>query len=275
MPGRRDADMHPLPAAQEDEQVVVVEFPVSLQDRPGKPPGVAQGERQVVGPIDVPEEPVSPARAVIAPLRAFPHQVVSEVLPEGEMRQEGFAVEFRLRVAFGIAGEGGLPVNRPALLGPMSDDAEAEWGRGFMVGRSLPAPGSMPSGLVALRLSSRSRLHPGRLPLARARPRRSSSGRKARRRGLDADHLEASDSVEFLAVVASPECHLGDDDDAFGKGSLKLLQARHAELAQVALGERDCGFAEPDVMPEAPAGVLAVEHLERELVTRRAPLGVE
>ncbi len=41
MPCRRDADMHPLPATQEDEQVGVVEFAVTLQDRPGKPPGIA------------------------------------------------------------------------------------------------------------------------------------------------------------------------------------------------------------------------------------------
>ena len=41
MPCRRDADMHPLPATQEDEQVGVIEFAVMLQDRPGKPPGIA------------------------------------------------------------------------------------------------------------------------------------------------------------------------------------------------------------------------------------------
>jgi hypothetical protein len=33
--------MHPLPAAQEDEQVVFVEFAVAVENRPGKPPGVA------------------------------------------------------------------------------------------------------------------------------------------------------------------------------------------------------------------------------------------
>ena len=80
MPDGRDADMHPLPAAQEDEQVVVVEFAVSVENRPGKPPGVAQGESQVVGPIDVPEEPVGPARAVIALLGAFPLQVARRSL---------------------------------------------------------------------------------------------------------------------------------------------------------------------------------------------------
>jgi len=42
------------------------------------------------------------------------------------MTQEGFPVQFRLPVATGIAGERGMPVNRPALLGSMSNDAEAE-----------------------------------------------------------------------------------------------------------------------------------------------------
>ena len=54
------------------------------------------------------------------------------------MRQEGFPVEFRLRVAMSIASEGSMPVNRPARLGPMSDDAEAERGRFHGWPLSLP-----------------------------------------------------------------------------------------------------------------------------------------
>ncbi len=48
---------------------------------------------------------------------------------EGEMTQKGFPVEFRLPVALSVSGERGVPINRPALLGSMADDSEAERGR--------------------------------------------------------------------------------------------------------------------------------------------------
>ena len=93
---------------------------------------------------------------------------------------------------------------------------------------------------------------PSCCPVAQSKPSASavepSSGSCGRRErlglgGLDADDIEPSDSVEFRPVVVSSECHLGVDDDAFGKGSLQLLQARDAELAEVALCHRQGGFA--------------------------------
>ena len=45
LPDGRDADMQPLPAAQEDEQVVIVEVPEAVEHGPAKPPGIAQGGR--------------------------------------------------------------------------------------------------------------------------------------------------------------------------------------------------------------------------------------
>ena len=72
-PGRgRQPDVHPLPAAEEDEQVVVVEFAVAVEDGPAKPPGVAQGGFQVAGPVHVEPEHRGPHRGRYSPSRSAP-----------------------------------------------------------------------------------------------------------------------------------------------------------------------------------------------------------
>ena len=80
-------------------------------------------------------------------------------------------------------------------------------------------------------------------------------------RRLDADDIEPDDPVALGPVVVPPERDLRLDDDAFGEGLLQLLQVLDAELGEVALRHRQGGLAEPDVVPDPPAGVLAVAAL--------------
>ena len=227
MPDCRDADMHPLPSAQENEQVVFVEFAISVENRPGEPSGFAQGERQVVGPIDVPEKPVGTARPGIALLAAFPVQVVGEVCPEDEVTQVGFPLGLSLCVALGVGGERGSPIDEPSPPGLMPDDAESRRVEESCCLHSVLSPrgpveaGGVYGRAVAPVVGRRERLGLGR---------------------LDADDIEPTDSVVFRPVVVLSECHLRVDDDAFGKGSLQLLQARDAELAEIALRHRQRGL---------------------------------
>jgi hypothetical protein len=73
-------------------------------------------------------------------------------------------------------------------------------------------------------------------------------------RGFDADDIEPINPVVLCPIVVLTECHVGGDDDACGK---RLLQACDAELSQVALCHRQGSFAEPDIVPDNPVGVLA------------------
>ena len=92
---------------------------------------------------------------------------------------------------------------------------------------------------------------------------------------LDRHDIEPDDSVELPPIVPSPECDPRHDDDAVGEGPLQLIGPVDAELEQVALRHRQCGRAEPEVEPDSPAGVLAVEHVKGELVTGRSGLRAE
>ena len=121
----RDADVKPLAPREENEQVVVAKLSVSVENPRRKPPGVAQGARQVVFPVDVPMEPVSPTRAAIARLRAVPFQVLVEVPPEREMRQVSFSLGLCSVVACAVGVEGEPPIDGSPPRRTMAYDAKA------------------------------------------------------------------------------------------------------------------------------------------------------
>ena len=142
MPDDRKPDVAPLPAAQEDENVVFVEVGVAGEDGRAKPPGVAQGRFKVVGPVNVPPEPGSRAGAAVGGFGAFPLQVLDEGAIEREMTQVGFAVQFRSGVAIGIGGEGvGVPDDTPLRrLIPHDPEADVE-GQGL---HGVGTPSALP-----------------------------------------------------------------------------------------------------------------------------------
>jgi hypothetical protein len=100
-------------------------------------------------------------------------------------------------------------------------------------------------------------------------------GERVGLRGVDAHHLEAHDAVVAGAAVLGAERDLDADDDALGQRPVELLDLGDAEFAQVPLRHRQRGRGEPDVVPEAAAGVLALQHLKFELVAGGAGAGVE
>src|SRR5262249_33078985 len=84
---------------------------------------------------------------------------------------------------------------------------------------------------------------------------------------LDGDDNKPSNPVVFRSVVVFSERYLRVDDNAIGKRLIQLVQARDAELAEIALRHSHGGFAEPDIVPDDPIDMIALHDDELEFVT--------
>ena len=89
---------------------------------------------------------------------------------------------------------------------------------------------------------------------------------------LDRDHFKTFHSIVFAVVVVAPKCDLRLDDDSFGDLAVELLGVCDADFGQVFLRDFRGIVREPDIVPDEPLCVLAVEDLEGHFVTRRAGL---
>ena len=89
-------------------------------------------------------------------------------------------------------------------------------------------------------------------------------------RRVDPDYLEVFDAVVFRAVIipAKGELHLAADTRR--QRPFQLLQRRYPELGKVAFRHRQRGRRQPNVMPELPALVVALQDAEGQLVPGRA-----
>src|SRR5262245_46395455 len=58
--------------------------------------------------------------------------------------------------------------------------------------------------------------------------------------------------------------------DPLRQRPVELVEGRDAELCEVALCHRHSSLGEPNIVPETPPGVFALEHHEGEFVTWRA-----